>query len=93
LDDLRLVVSELVTNSLRHAGVRVGAPITLRVEVSSNRARVEVMDDGRGFTPAPFVEADGHGWGLSIVDRLADEWGADQIPDARVWAEFALPAR
>ena len=87
LDDLRLVVSELVTNAVVHAGLREGDPITMAVDVTESRVRVEVIDRGRGFTG----ESGSHvGRGLPIVDRLADRWGTERSSETKVWAEFAL---
>lgn len=92
LDDLRLVVSELVTNSVRHSGMREGKPIVVKVEAAKGRVRLEVSDREHGFAPAarhPGPEV-GSGWGLYLVDRLADRWG--QVPGDGVWAEIDLPA-
>jgi anti-sigma regulatory factor (Ser/Thr protein kinase) len=92
LDDLRLVVSELVTNSVLHSGLTEGEPIQLSVQVLLRRVRVEVVDSGWGFPFADAAEAPlgHHGWGLPIVDALADRWGTERGPDTKVWAEFAL---
>ncbi|MEX2203270.1 MAG: ATP-binding protein, partial [Actinomycetota bacterium] len=51
LEDLRLIVSELVTNSIRHAGLRTGDPIDLEVSVDETTIRLELRDRGRGFAP------------------------------------------
>ena len=87
-DDVALLVSELVTNSVRHAGARSGEPIGLHVAAWPRRVRVEVSDPGGGFAPRePRPRADGaSGWGLYLVDRLADRWGA---ADGTVWFEMS----
>jgi anti-sigma regulatory factor (Ser/Thr protein kinase) len=90
LDELRLVVSELVTNSVLHAGLGERDSITLSVEVLSESVRVEVIDGGHGFDEASEHPLGGHGWGLPIVDQLADRWGTERTSDTKVWAEFAL---
>jgi anti-sigma regulatory factor (Ser/Thr protein kinase) len=92
LDDLRVVVSELVTNSVRHSGMETGKPIHLRVRVSEGSIRIQVDDRQAAFTarPRPPGEDGGSGWGLYLVDRLADRWG--RIPKDGVWAELDLPA-
>jgi anti-sigma regulatory factor (Ser/Thr protein kinase) len=87
LDDLRLLVSELVTNSVRHAQTK---DVRLRVTVAGDMVRVEVSDAGRGFSPAPqapAVERAG-GWGLYLVDRLTDRWGVAREGLTRVWFEM-----
>src|SRR6266550_4276233 len=53
LDDLRLLTSELVSNSVRHAGTPRVAPIHVRVSVTSAAVRVSVVDSGPGFDPNP----------------------------------------
>jgi len=58
LDDLRLMVTELVTNSVKHSGLEEGKPIVLRVRASARRVHVEVADAERGFcreTPVAYV--------------------------------------
>jgi anti-sigma regulatory factor (Ser/Thr protein kinase) len=87
-----LLVSELVTNVVRHSdGDPSAAASDMRIRVYSDRIRVEVRDDGPGFRRAD-SEADpdpGSGWGLFLVDELADEWGIDSgIPNC-VWFELA----
>jgi anti-sigma regulatory factor (Ser/Thr protein kinase) len=87
LDDLRLLVSELVTNSVRHAQTK---DVRLHVTVAGDMVRVEVSDAGRGFSPAPQapgVERAG-GWGLYLVDRLTDRWGVAREGLTRVWFEM-----
>jgi anti-sigma regulatory factor (Ser/Thr protein kinase) len=90
LEDLRLVVSELVTNSVVHAGLTRGEPITVSVQVFPHRVRVEVVDYGAGFPHGP-PDPDHRGWGLPIVERLADRWGTECGTETKVWAEFILP--
>jgi anti-sigma regulatory factor (Ser/Thr protein kinase) len=93
LEDVRLLVSELVTNSIRHAGIEEGGGVELRVLVSQRVLRVEVVDGGRGFEPAsPGPSADmGSGWGLYLVDRIADRWGTRPTdPGTCVWFEIDL---
>ena len=51
--DLQLLVSELVTNSVRHANLAPGERVELRVTVRPGSVRVEVEDPGPGFTPTP----------------------------------------
>jgi anti-sigma regulatory factor (Ser/Thr protein kinase) len=87
LDDLRLLVSEVVTNSIRHGGL---GPIELRVSVNPRTVRVEVEDRGPGFEPSLGDGEDdrGSGWGLLLVDRLAAEWGVVAGATTTVWFEL-----
>jgi integral membrane sensor domain MASE1/anti-sigma regulatory factor (Ser/Thr protein kinase) len=91
--DLRLLVSELVTNSVRHARLRPGDRIRLRVELSDRVLRVEVSDPGEGFganIPEPSPREPG-GWGLFLTEQLADRWGVDRDKGwTTVWLERDL---
>jgi anti-sigma regulatory factor (Ser/Thr protein kinase) len=96
LDSSALVVSELVTNSLRHGVLAPNASIEVRVTADGNGIRVEVIDRGIGFDPSslrrPEPEASG-GWGLFLVDQLSSRWGVSTDGVTRVWAEIpASPA-
>jgi anti-sigma regulatory factor (Ser/Thr protein kinase) len=85
-EDIRLLVSELVTNSLRHTG---SADIELEVWRSDQLVRVAVSDHGAGFDlGGPPQPGDASGWGLFMVDRLADRWGVERNGDTRVWFEL-----
>jgi anti-sigma regulatory factor (Ser/Thr protein kinase) len=88
--DLRLIVSELVTNAVQHAGLKEGDAIRVDVDVAADRIRVEVADFGTGFDPHPSVPTPGQarGWGLTLVEGLADRWGKEPGPGTRVWAEL-----
>jgi anti-sigma regulatory factor (Ser/Thr protein kinase) len=90
LEDAQLLVSELVTNSIRHAQLRVDDVIRL-VVVSGDRAlRIEVCDPGPGFEP--LVRDPDHGrpsgWGLYLVRELSDRWGVERSAETRVWFEL-----
>jgi anti-sigma regulatory factor (Ser/Thr protein kinase) len=90
LDDLRLMVSELVTNSVVHSGLQGGEPIVLMVKVLPERIRVEVADPGRRFPDISKTRREHHGRGLMIIDRLADRWGTERSSETKVWAELSL---
>ena len=85
--DLRLLVSELVTNAVRHAE---GAVVRLIVSLRGDVLRVEVHDPGRGFEvkAPPDDPLRASGWGLVLVEELADRWGVDGTPRTRVWFEM-----
>lgn len=91
VDVIRLLVTELVTNSVRHAEAQA---VDMRVHVTPGQVRLEVTDRGPGFQ---FEEREADqdlegGWGLYLVDRLADRWGISNEGGAsRVWAELDRP--
>ena len=90
LGELRLLVTELLTNSVRH-GARHESWITLDVEIYANSLRVVVTDPGPGFDPsAPRKRHPDRpgGWGLCLVDRLADRWGVESGDLTEVWFEL-----
>jgi anti-sigma regulatory factor (Ser/Thr protein kinase) len=91
LSELQLLVTELLTNSIRH-GVDDRGWIMLDVELFTNAVRVVVTDSGPGFEPqqprpTPHLDRPG-GWGLCLVDRLADRWGVDRGNRTAVWFEL-----
>jgi anti-sigma regulatory factor (Ser/Thr protein kinase) len=92
-DDVLLLVSELVTNAVRHAGAGPDRPVRLEVRRESQRVRVAVADEGPGFTWHPRVSngpKESGGWGLFFVDRIADCWGVERTTSgSRVWFEIA----
>jgi anti-sigma regulatory factor (Ser/Thr protein kinase) len=92
LEDVRLLVSELVTNSIRHGLLGPDEVILLVAEVHDGMLRIEVRDQGRGFmlTPRTSDSADDSGWGLFLVGRLADRWGMSSEDATTVWFEIAL---
>ncbi len=91
LGDVRLLVSELVTNALRHANLRDDERTALAVGVTEQSVRVEVTDHGRGFEPTPRKEGQDQasGWGLFLVERLAERWGVSRDRgEMKVWFEL-----
>jgi serine/threonine-protein kinase RsbW len=92
--DVRLLVSELVTNAVRHANLAPGDVIRLVVDVADHTLRVEVHDPGGGFVPSePEPDpARPSGWGLYLVAELADRWGVDSDDVTLVWFELDRPA-
>ena len=93
VEDLRLLTSEVVTNALRHSGMTPGGSLTVAVDIESDRVRVGVTDDGPGFDPdalrGPSPDDVG-GWGLLLVEQLADSWGVIGDGSTFVWFELKL---
>jgi serine/threonine-protein kinase RsbW len=91
LDDLMLVVSELVTNAVRHAGLTLEDKVLLALTFQEESVHVEVTDRGPGFdraAAAATTPSEDGGWGLTIVTRLSRAWGV--VADAGVvWADIA----
>jgi anti-sigma regulatory factor (Ser/Thr protein kinase) len=90
--DVRLLVSELVTNSVRHSDMAPPGTVGLDVALDSETIRVEVRDRGPGFDPRPRRpgQSKAGGWGLFLVERLADRWGVVRNSVTRVWFEIDL---
>jgi len=91
-DDARLLVSELVTNSVRHAAQPAGAPVRIRADAADGVVRVEVHDQGHGpLFPHGAADRPG-GYGLDLVERISTCWGVNREHGTRVWFELAAPA-
>lgn len=91
--DVRLLVTELLTNSVRHAGLREDQSVRLLVDLSPRRVRCEIHDAGTGFSSDGSAPARGAvgGWGMHLVERLSDRWGVQRQGGTRVWFEIDLP--
>src|SRR4051794_14041721 len=90
MDDARLLVTELVTNSVRHGN---GETVRLILDVPQpDRLRCEVIDDGHGFLPIARAadSTDEGGWGLYLVEKLAETWGVRE-GSTHVWFELNAP--
>jgi anti-sigma regulatory factor (Ser/Thr protein kinase) len=82
-EDLKLVVSELVTNCVQHAGCLSREPIHVFADVRPKAVRVMVRDGGRGFQldslqALPDAEHP-RGWGLVIVRQLSHRLLIDTV--------------
>ena len=101
VDDAVLILSEFVTNALRHARALNSGMIRVAwVLTGDGLLRIEVTDGGGTTRPStkPYsMSVSAHaGRGLEIVDRLADRWGSQREEggdEYTVWAELALRAR
>ena len=78
-----LLTTELVTNAVKHAGLKERDRIVLLASLAPDFAHVEVHDGGPGFDPE--VRHGGTGLGLRLVQALATRWGAERDGGCRVW--------
>lgn len=94
VDDLLLMTTEVLTNSVRYSPVGTDGHIHLAVSVS-DRVRVEVTDPGTGdiFTPHLADPDEQGGRGLLLVAELAGRWGIERSSATTVWFELLLAAR
>jgi two-component sensor histidine kinase len=95
LQDMHLLITELVTNSVRHADAGSDEPVHVEVAVGGDHVFVAVEDGGSGFQPRPRSAHSPRdsGWGLHLVERLSSRWGVSNDGRTRVWLELARPGR
>jgi anti-sigma regulatory factor (Ser/Thr protein kinase) len=87
LDDVKLMVSELVTNGIVHGSTEADAPVMLDLLVNGD-IRCRVLDHGRGFASGSRAQEGPGGWGLHLVEQLSDRWGMRCSPQqTEVWFE------
>jgi anti-sigma regulatory factor (Ser/Thr protein kinase) len=91
-----LLISELVTNSVRHSGVPAGAELVVRLRVWHDRVRIEVEDPGHdgAIAPRPRDPIEAGGMGLNLVQALSERWGLVRAADGptQVWAQVKCRA-
>jgi serine/threonine-protein kinase RsbW len=91
LGDAQLLLSELVTNSVLHARLARGASIRVSVEISDGPVHLEVEDPGDAvIAPRRPDREHGGGFGLHLVEILAERWGSRHDGGTCVWAELAI---
>jgi anti-sigma regulatory factor (Ser/Thr protein kinase) len=95
LADAGLLVSELLSNSIKHSGLRPDQFIRVTVDWSVDTLRVTVRDGSSrspgplagSIRPPPGAES---GWGLYLVNRVASRWGT-LAGEGGYWFELQLP--
>ena len=87
---LILLVSEVVSNAVRHSAGDPAESIELVASFDAETIRVTVTDAGQGFTPRPRDPARSQdGYGLYLLEKVAERWGVESKGDTKVW--FELP--
>jgi serine/threonine-protein kinase RsbW len=86
--DLKLALTEAVSNSVRHAYGEGGGFVSVAYELGHDSLAVEVVDDGEGFDPARESEPVGEelsegGLGIAIIKSIADEFELRSSPGVR----------
>ncbi len=91
--DVQLAVSEIVTNAVRHGGLRPDVD-AVRITVGTGEDSVTItveqptIAEGVEVVEPRLQEGDPGGFGLRLVDQVADSWGHDPGPPGRVWLKF-----
>jgi serine/threonine-protein kinase RsbW len=88
LADLKLALTEAVSNSVRHAYADGTGFVSISYELGANALAVEVVDDGKGFDPErpPLLEGEElteGGLGIAIIRTIADEFELHSRPGVR----------
>jgi serine/threonine-protein kinase RsbW len=88
LAELKLALTEAVSNSVRHAYDGHGGRVEIVYELTGSELRIEVVDDGAGFDPDQPTPLEGDelaegGLGIAIIRSIADELQIDSEPGAR----------
>jgi serine/threonine-protein kinase RsbW len=88
LADLKLALTEAVSNSVRHAYADEEGFVSIAYELRGDALAVEVVDDGRGFDPESPPPLEGEeltegGLGIAIIRTIADEFELQSRPGAR----------
>lgn len=86
--DLKLALTEAVSNSVRHAYADGGGFVSIAYELRGDALAVEVVDDGKGFDPERPPPLEGEeltegGLGISIIRTIADEFELHSQPGVR----------
>jgi anti-sigma regulatory factor (Ser/Thr protein kinase) len=93
IDDIRLLVSELVTAGVTHSGPDAARWMRLKITIVPSGVRVELGTPGQRWLFEPGQELpvsieEGTPLGLYLVDRLADRWGLQRAGDTHIWFEI-----
>ena len=89
--DAQLLISELVTNSVRHAHTADGMPIIVTAGTSDGAVWFDVADAGEPGSVSRRPPEGKGGMGLNMVHTAASRWGTSDGDGTHVWFELALP--
>ena len=95
VDEAEIVISELVTNAVRHAKPLADGKIRVSWSVRGSVVEIDVTDGGGPTTPRPAPRSvwSAGGRGLRIVGSLAHEWGVRENSSGNtVWASMGGPS-
>jgi two-component sensor histidine kinase len=90
IEDLGLLVTELVSNCVRHAALAEEQRIDVDAEPAGRVIRVEVRNPGRAELTNELHRPEGTGWGLFIVTKVASRWGVSMDGTTSIWFEIEL---
>jgi anti-sigma regulatory factor (Ser/Thr protein kinase) len=89
--NLLLLTCELVNNSVLHGQAGEKDMIEIELSTTDTGVRAQVSDPGPGFAPSGRDQAldEPGGWGLVLVERIAERWGVERAERTSVWFELA----
>ena len=87
-NDLLVLVTELVTNAVRHAGLARDDTVVLHLAAADHVVRAEVCDGGPGFEPVERAPGPDGGFGLMLLRTLSSRWGVELGDATCVWFEL-----
>ena len=91
IQDLNLLVSELVTNSVKHGSLVHDQAIELDANPTGHGIRIEVSNPGRAeLTNNVELRPRESGWGLLLVTKIASRWGVTTNGSTMIWFEIDL---
>ncbi|HEX8156103.1 MAG TPA: ATP-binding protein [Solirubrobacteraceae bacterium] len=95
LFDMGVLVSEVVTNAVRHGGANRHCIIVVHLALAPEVLRIEVCDQGPGFVAprTPRRRAQGGGSGLVLLEHMSSRWGVAVDDGTCVWFERNLTPR
>ena len=89
LEDVRLLVTELITNALRHGRLVAGDRVSVKAMLIDDLIRIEVRDPGHdGDVALRKPGPRGGGYGLYLVEQLTNRWGVERDDGTTVWCEL-----